>query len=108
MRRVEYHPILGSPETPSEITIYVDGKPCTAREGEMLAAALLANNISVFRHTRRFQKPRGIFCGIGRCTDCMMIVDGIPNVRTCVTPARDGMKLETQQGLGAWRAEAET
>ena len=46
--------------------------------------------------------PRGIFCGIGRCTDCVMTVDGQPNVRTCVTPVRAGMKVETQQGLGKW------
>jgi len=35
---------------------------------------------------------------LGRCTDCMMIVNGQPNVRTCVTPARDGMVIQTQVG----------
>lgn len=102
MKRIEHHPVLGD-ETPGKlITIYVDGKPYPAKEGEMLAAALLANNIKVFRHTNRFSKPRSIFCGIGRCTDCMMIVDGIPNRRTCITPAKDGMVLETQEGVGKW------
>ena len=38
-------------------------------------------------------KPGGVFCGIGRCTDCAMTVDGIPNVRTCVTPVKAGMVI---------------
>lgn len=45
--------------------------------------------------------PRGIFCAIGRCTDCVMIVDGQPNVRTCVTPLHAGMKVQTQYGVSA-------
>ena len=48
---------------------------------------------------------RGIFCGIGQCTDCMMVVNGIPNVRTCITPVEDGMTVETQEGLGEWREQ---
>ncbi|MHB8947330.1 MAG: (2Fe-2S)-binding protein, partial [Bacillota bacterium] len=47
--------------------------------------------------------PRGLFCAIGRCTDCVMTVDGVPNVRTCVTPVREGLRVETQRGLGEWR-----
>ena len=73
-----------------------------AYEGEPIAAALLAGGIRVFRHTHKKGEPRGVFCGIGRCTDCMMTVDGVPNVRTCVTPAREGMVIETQRGLGRW------
>ena len=34
-----------------------------------------------------------------------MIVDGQPNVRTCVTPVRDGMRVEFQDGRGAWGHE---
>ncbi len=103
--RIKNHPILG-PLPPSEpVTIFVDGKPYPALAGEMVAAALLANEISVFRYTSRHHKPRSIFCGIGRCTDCMMTIDGVPNVRTCVTPVRDGMVIETQHGVGSWKTE---
>ncbi len=105
MRRVAEHPVLGKLEDEREITIYVDGMPYPAREGEMLAAALTANGISTFRYTKKHHRPRGIFCAIGRCTDCVMTVDGVPNVRTCVTPARDGMRLSVQQGTGTWRKE---
>jgi predicted molibdopterin-dependent oxidoreductase YjgC len=82
------------------VKIEVDGKEIEARAGEPIAAALLAAGQSVFRYTRKRKEPRGVFCAIGRCTDCMMVVDGVPNVRTCVTPVRAGMKVETQHGLG--------
>jgi aerobic-type carbon monoxide dehydrogenase small subunit (CoxS/CutS family) len=88
---------LGSP-----ITIEVDGKPVCTFQGEPIAAALAAAGYKVFHRTEKRDDPRGIFCAIGRCTDCMMVVDGKPNVRTCVTPAVDGMKVQTQVGLGSW------
>ena len=100
--RVKEHPILGKLEVSRVVTIFVDGVEYPALEGEMVAAALMANGITTFRHTHRFHKPRSIFCGIGRCTDCMMVVDGIPNIRTCITPVRDGMNIETQEGVGKW------
>lgn len=100
--RVKHHPILKDETRKCNATIIVDGKNVSAIEGEPIAAALLAAGIRKFRETKRFHKPRGIFCAIGRCTDCVMIVDGIPNVRTCVTPVRDGMIVQTQKGLGEW------
>ncbi len=99
--RVAKHPILPPIKEP-DITIYVDGKAIPAISGEPIAAALLAAGIKVFRKTAKKGYPRGIFCGIGRCTDCVMTVDGQPNVRTCVTPARENMRIETQNGLGSW------
>jgi len=98
--RIIEHPILGKLEEKRKIEIIVNGKKLEAYEGEMIATTLLANRIKVFRLTKKNKKPRGIFCGIGRCTDCVMVVDGIPNIRTCVTPVEEGMKIETQIGLG--------
>lgn len=103
MTRVLQHPILGDVTDEPKIQIIVDGKPYFAYEGEMIAAALIANSIKAFRYTKHQHKPRGIYCGIGRCTDCIMIVDGVPNVRTCVTPVKNGMIIETQYGSGKWR-----
>ena len=104
MFRIKHHPILGDADENKEddVIIYVDGKEYNVRRGEMIAAALMANGIRVFRKTIKHNLPRGIFCGIGRCTDCVMTVNGIPNVRTCVTPVEDGMKIETQKGSGEW------
>ncbi len=100
--RITNHPLLEPQPATGWVLIEVDGRPIKAREGEPIAAALLANGIRVCRTTRRRGEPRGVFCGIGRCTDCVMTVDGIPNVRTCVTPVKPGMKVCTQRGLGQW------
>ncbi len=103
--RVENHPILGSPGAGKIIRIEVDGRSIAAREGEPIAAALLASGIRVCRETEKKHEPRGVFCGIGQCTDCMMTVNGEPNVRTCITPVQDGMRVKTQMGLGEWDEE---
>jgi predicted molibdopterin-dependent oxidoreductase YjgC len=98
--RVVHHPILGDTKGGREVTIFFNGKSLDAREGEPVAAALLAAGIRVFRKTRKRGEGRGLFCAIGRCTDCMMVVDGAANTRTCITPVRGGMDVKTQVGLG--------
>jgi len=100
--RVDDHPILGPQKDGETFEIVVDGKPVPARAGDTVASALVAQGVRVFRYSTKRDEPRGMFCAIGRCTDCAMTVDGAPNVRTCVTPARPGMVVETQRGLGAW------
>ncbi len=93
-RRIDRHPILGDAPPRKELTIYFNSEALIAREGDTIAAALLAHGIRVFRHTRKSASPRGVFCGIGQCTDCIMRVDGVPNVRTCVTKVAGGMRVE--------------
>jgi len=97
-QRIYEHPILGKADFGNKVEIEYNGKKLWAYSGEPIAAALLANGVKVFRYTSKYNQPRTIFCGIGRCTDCMMIVDGQPNVRTCITKVREGMKVETQYG----------
>jgi predicted molibdopterin-dependent oxidoreductase YjgC len=82
-----------------EITIYVDGRPVTAYDGETVAAVLLAEGIYAFRRTTETGEPRGLFCGMGICYDCLVTVDGVANVRACVTPVAEGMMVETGSGL---------
>ena len=91
--RIEAHPILGANPPRTPVTIYFNGQPVQAYEGDSVAAALTASGVRVFRHSTRLGSPRGIFCGIGHCTDCAMEVDGVPNTRVCITPVRDGMKI---------------
>ena len=98
--RVVEHPILDELDTAKTVTIYFDGMPVRALEGEPVAAALMNAGIRSFRLTAKKKEKRGIFCAIGRCTDCVMIVDGVPNTRTCITPLKEGMRVETQYGLG--------
>lgn len=103
--RVKEHVVLGEDEPGKLVEIIVDGKRLQAKEGEQILAALIANGIIINRYTVKRKEPRGLFCGIGQCTDCAMIVDGKPNVRTCITPVREGMVIETQHGVER-RAEA--
>lgn len=98
--RIAAHPILGTFEKGERVEFTFDGKPLTGFEGEPIAAALRAAGILIHRHTRKTGEPRGIFCAIGRCTDCVMVVDGAPNVRTCITPLKAGMRVQTQYGVG--------
>lgn len=83
--------------------VLVDGAEVRAYEGESIAAVLAASGRRSTRWTARTGEPRGYFCGMGVCQDCLVTVDGLPNVRACVTPARDGMRVESQRGLGDWR-----
>ena len=105
--RVLDHPIRGKADLGQEITLDVDGQPIRAVAGEPIAAALMAAGYKVLHRTTRLHEPRGVYCAIGRCTDCVMTVDGRPNVRTCITPAVDGMRVETQSGLGSWERNRE-
>ncbi len=98
--RIKNHPILGELDTSKKVTIYFDGKPLEALEGEPIASALMSAGVVAFRKTAKRHEPRGIFCAIGRCTDCMMTVDGVPNTRTCVTEVKEGMQVKTQIGVG--------
>ncbi len=101
--RLTSHPLLGDLPDATAVHISIDGREIEAREGEPIAAALLANGIRTCRTSPHSGEPRGPFCAVGRCPDCMMTVDGVLNVRTCVTPVRDGMRVETQRGLGSWK-----
>ncbi|WMJ84322.1 (2Fe-2S)-binding protein [Oscillospiraceae bacterium LTW-04] len=103
--RVIKHPILEELTDLRMVTLYYNGEPIEAVEGEPVAAALINAGIKVFRTTAKRHEPRSVFCAIGRCTDCMMIVDGVPNTRTCVTPVRDGMHVERQEGLAPLRTK---
>ena len=101
--RVFKHPVLDDlKENIPWVKITVDGQEINAIEGEPIAAALLASDIRKCRNTSKFHHPRGVYCAIGRCTDCAMTVDDVPNVRTCVAKVKPGLVVETQEGLGKW------
>ena len=78
------------------VTITVDGVPIRAYLGETIAGALLANGRRAWRRTETGE-PRGLFCGMGICFDCTVTVNGVSNVRACVTPVADGMVVETER-----------
>ncbi|MBW2435587.1 MAG: (2Fe-2S)-binding protein [Deltaproteobacteria bacterium] len=98
--RIDEHPILETFEKGKIIQFTFDGQPMEGFEDEPIAIALRSNGVLIHRYTTRRNEPRGMFCAIGRCTDCIMVVDGKPNIRTCVEPLKAGMKVETQHGNG--------
>lgn len=83
-----------------EVTVVVDGRPRTAYHGESVAAALMADDDDLEVRTTSGGAPRGLFCGMGACFDCLVVVDGIPGTRACVAWVRDGMVVDRQQGRG--------
>jgi len=86
------------------VDMLLDGRPVEAYDGETVAAVLLAQGEIATRTTVKGE-PRGIFCGIGLCFDCLVVVDGVPNTRACMTWVRDGMRVERQDG---WTSVAGT
>ena len=99
MDLIKEHPVLDFPHG-ARVVFLFDGNEMSGFEGEPIAMALHANGVKVYRETPEMKRPRGFFCAIGKCSSCFMVVDGVPNVRTCITPLKQGMKVETQRGKG--------
>ena len=78
-----------------------DGESINAITGQSVAAALLAANQRALRKTRFNNNDRGVFCGIGVCFDCLVVINGITNQRACLIEAKPGMKVQTQVGSNA-------
>lgn len=78
------------------VTFRFDGRILTCRAGSSIAVALWEHGIRVLSHSPKYGRPRGLHCARGHCTSCLMRVDGVPNVRTCLTPVAEGMRVERQ------------
>jgi predicted molibdopterin-dependent oxidoreductase YjgC len=81
-------------------TIQFDEERVVAAPGQTVAAALWAAGIRAWRTSRDGGTPRGLFCGIGACFECLATIDGEPNQRACLVPARPDMVVVTQLGTG--------
>ena len=104
--RITAHPILGDLPPGPLVEFTFDGAAVEGREGEPIAAALFAAGYRVLRTMPRFGDARGGYCMIGRCPDCMVVVDDVPNVPACLTPVSAGLVVRTQRGLGESASEA--
>ncbi len=81
-------------------TFQFDGDPIPFLAGQSVGAALTAAGIRSWRTTRFDRRPRGLFCGIGVCFDCLVVADDRPNLRACLLPATAGLAVSTQEGTG--------
>lgn len=78
------------------IDLRCDGRPVRAYAGDSVAVALSASDVRVLSRSLKYHRPRGFFCLEGHCGACLMRVDGVPNVRACMEPCRDGMEVAGQ------------
>ena len=86
--------------TRERFEIRLDDEAIPAEAGQTVAAALIAAGRRSWRRTRRGGQPRGAFCGIGVCFDCLATINGRPNQRACLVEARPGDVVTTQEGAG--------
>lgn len=86
---------LPRPSDSAMLAVIVDGEPVQAYPGETVATVLLVLGRRTFRHTDHLHAPRGLFCAMGICFDCLVTIDGQANVRACMTPVYPGMVIET-------------
>lgn len=77
----------------TRIRLWVNAQPVEVPVGASVAAAV-ASVQSTFRRSRQGQ-PRAPLCGMGVCFECRVRIDGVPQLRACMTPARDGMQVQT-------------
>jgi predicted molibdopterin-dependent oxidoreductase YjgC len=81
-----------------DLTIWLDDRSIPARTGDSVAVALLSAGITTTRTTPVSGAPRGPYCMMGACFECLAEVDGRANVQTCMMPVRDGMRVRPQDG----------
>ncbi|MEO8754192.1 MAG: (2Fe-2S)-binding protein [Casimicrobiaceae bacterium] len=78
-----------------DIAITIDGVPITARAGDTVAAALFAAGRLACRTTPVTGAPRGPFCMMGVCFDCLVGIDGRRNLQACLVAVTAGMRVTT-------------
>jgi sarcosine oxidase subunit alpha len=81
------------------ITFRFDRRTVHAFEGDTVGSALAASGVTITARSFKYHRPRGLSCMTGSCPNCLMQIDGIPNVRACTEPVREGMRVERQN---AW------
>lgn len=92
---------------PGEIvTIYVDGKAVKAVEGTSVASAVLGSGVDDTRVSQVKHEPRGPFCLMGVCHECLMEIDGVANQRSCMTQVKANMRIRRQNGAPDFAADS--
>lgn len=85
-------------EAGAAVAVTVDGRPVEAREGDSVAAAMIAAGLEQCRTTPVGGVTRAPFCMMGACFDCLVTIDGVGNRQGCLVAVREGMSIETQRG----------
>ena len=80
-------------QPPATVTVFLDDAKLLVAAGETVAAALLTAGVTVFRAAPRRGSPRGPYCMIGNCYDCLVEIDGMPYRQACLTTVAEGMRI---------------
>ncbi len=96
--RIKQHPVIDFPKR-KKLKFRYNKKQLEGEEGDTIASALHAAGVRTLTKSLKYDSPRGFFCGIGKCSSCLMRVNGIPNVRTCIAPLKEGISVEMQDKL---------
>jgi len=98
MPRIESHPILAVEKTKKDVGFLFNGEAVRGLEGEPVSSALIALGFFEFSRHPKDSAPQGLFCANGQCSQCTVLIDGIPR-KSCVTPLEEGMDVRTLKGL---------
>jgi sarcosine oxidase subunit alpha len=96
-RGIATHPDLGVDERPA-VRFGFEGREVVAREGQSVAAALMADGVDILARSFKFHRPRGYTCAVGACGNCLLNVDGLTGVPSCVTPVAPGLQVRRERG----------
>lgn len=84
-------------ESHENVSIIFEGDNIDVEKGQTVASALLVGGNMVFRSSVVSGQPRGPYCMMGVCFECLIEIDGIPNQRACMIPVREAMEIKRQQ-----------
>ncbi|MDO9087046.1 MAG: (2Fe-2S)-binding protein [Anaerolineaceae bacterium] len=80
------------------VEIMINQNKVTAFEGELVSTVLHEEGITTFNRKHKTANSSGIYCGMGICYECLVTINGVPNVRACQTPVENMMVIETGDG----------
>jgi len=95
--RIRRHPVL-SPLPDSWVSFTFNGREMIGRKGEMVSSAVFANGEHIFGHHHKDGGAQGIFCANGQCSQCTLIINGVP-LKSCIVPLEAGMSVQSVEGL---------
>jgi len=80
-----------------KVKIKVNGKIIDAYRGETILAALVASGFKKLRKSHVIGEFRGPLCGMGVCYECQVMINGVPNLRSCMIEVEDKMEIRTDE-----------
>lgn len=86
----------GFGDAPRAITVNYNGEAVEGQAGDTVASALIAAGDPALRVAREGDK-RGVFCGMGVCAECTVMIEGKGESLACMTPATDGMVVDSAE-----------